>query len=207
MEQIIPLFPLKLVVFPDSKYPLHIFEPRYKNMVRDCIETNKGFGIVAKVDREMMQIGSYVRISSVIKEYENGEYDIIVQGMNRFSIDKIEVHEKGYFTAHVFEYEDINPTGDEKLIEEIKNKFETVLKKINLEPGEAFWNNFINTSTKSFKIAEKSGLTISEQQQLLLFQEENARLNFLKKHFERLDEQITKNLSEKMLIMNDGYIN
>jgi len=207
MEQVIPLFPLKLVVFPESKYPLHIFEPRYKNMVRFCIENNKGFGIVAKVDREMMQIGSYVMISSVTKEYENGEYDIIVQGVNRFSVEKIEVHQEGYFVARVFEYKDVDPTGDEKLIEEIKNKFEAVLKKINLEPGEAFWNNFINTNTKSFKIAEKSGLTISEQQQLLLFQEENARLNFLKKHFERLDEQITKNLSEKMLIMNDGYIN
>lgn len=207
MDNVIPLFPLKLVVFPNSKYPLHIFEPRYKNMLEFCLMNDKGFGIVAQVGKEMSNIGCYVKISSVLKKYENGTYDIIVEGISRFSIDKIEIHDNGYFVAKVYEYGDTDPTGDIGLIQEVKIKFEAVLKKINFVPDDPFWDNFIKTDTKSFKIAEKSGLTLTEQQELLLIQDENSRLNFLKKHFIKLEDRISKNLAGKLLIMNDGFVN
>jgi uncharacterized protein len=207
MDQIIPLFPLQLVVFPASKYPLHIFEERYKKMIDYCLSDNKGFGIIAKIDTDISNIGCYVEVSSVLKKYDNGEYDIIVEGKNRFSVDSIDVHEKGYFTAKIQEYMDIKSDVNPDLIEEIKQKFEELLKKINLELDEAFWNNFINSGTKSFKIAEKSGLTIAEQQKLLMLRDENERLVFLRDHFTSLDEQISKNMSDKVIVLNDGFIN
>jgi Lon protease-like protein len=207
MDQIIPLFPLKLVVFPQSRYPLHIFESRYKHMVKFCLQNDKGFGIVSQIGNDISNIGSFVKISTVLKEYDTGEYDIIVEGLNRFSIGEIDIHQDGYYTASVHEYNDINSKADIHLIEEIRNKFEKVLKKINLELDEAFWRNFINAGTKSFKIAEKSGLTIPEQQELLLLQDENTRLVYLKKHFEKLEEQISKSITNKIFTLNDGFIN
>ncbi len=51
MKNTIPIFPLNLVVFPDSKYPLHIFEERYKILLQKCLTDNSGFGIVASIDK------------------------------------------------------------------------------------------------------------------------------------------------------------
>jgi Lon protease-like protein len=59
----IPLFPLNLVVFPNSRYPLHIFEERYKKMINDCLTDETGFGIVAPSGKELSKIGSYAVIS------------------------------------------------------------------------------------------------------------------------------------------------
>lgn len=175
--------------------------------MEDCQDGNKGFGIVAKVGREISSVGCYVNIFSILKKYDNGEYDIIVEGLQRFSVNKIDIHERGYYTADVYDYPDDDKNVDQNLILEIKNKFEGVLKKINLELEDAFWNNFINSETKSFKIAEKSGLTINEQQELLMLQDENKRLEYLRDHFKKLDEQLSVNLSKKVIIMNDGFVN
>jgi Lon protease-like protein len=207
MENKIPLFPLQIVIFPHSKYPLHIFETKYKKMLDHCLTNNQGFGIVAKVGSEISTIGSYVTVARVIKKYDNGELDIVVEGVNRFSINKIDVHENGYFVADVYEYKDDEAEVNSDLLIEIKTKFEDVLKKINFEVEETFWKNFINSETKSFKIAEKSGLSLEEQQELLSIQNENSRLLFLKDHFEKLNEQLSRNLVQGMVIMNDGYIN
>jgi uncharacterized protein len=207
MDSVIPLFPLELVIFPGSKYPLHIFEPRYKSMIKFCLENKKGFGIVAKIGKDISSIGCYVKIDNILKHYENGEYDIVVEGQNRYLINKFEKHENGYYIADVNEYHDTGKGGDQELLTETKGKFEEVLKKINIELDEAFWKNFLNSGIKSFKIAEKSGLTLTEQQELLILQDENARLKYLLRHFERLNDQLETAMTDKILTMNDGYIN
>ncbi|HQJ46975.1 MAG TPA: LON peptidase substrate-binding domain-containing protein, partial [Ignavibacteriaceae bacterium] len=73
----IPIFPLNLVVFPGSKYPLHIFEERYKILIQKCLQENTGFGIVAAFDKKISDMGVYVLIDSVLKYYDNGESDIV----------------------------------------------------------------------------------------------------------------------------------
>jgi uncharacterized protein len=203
----IPLFPLQLVVFPSSKYPLHIFEARYKSMINYCLNNKKGFGIITKIDSDISNVGCYVEVKSVLKEYDNGEFDIVVEGKNRFSIGKVDVHPEGYFTAEVNEYKDINSDVDAALIADIKQKFEDLLNKIDLQLDEAFWNNFIKSDVKSFKIAEKAGLSIPEQQKLLAMQDENERLIMLRDHFSSLDEQLEKKMIDKMIVLNDGFIN
>jgi uncharacterized protein len=207
MDQIIPLFPLQLVVFPSSRYPLHIFESRYKTLINYCVDNKKGFGIIPKIDNDIAKIGCYVEVNTILKKYDNGEFDIVVEGKNRFSITQVDVHPDGYFTASVDEYSDFVTDVDPALLNDIKKKFEELLNKINLQLDEAFWNNFIKSETKSYKIAEKAGLSIAEQQKLLAMQNENDRLTFLRDHFATLDEQLEKNLSDKIIVLNDGFIN
>ena len=77
----IPIFPLNLVVFPDSKYPLHIFEERYKILIEKCLREKTGFGIVASFERKISDVGVYVIIDSVVKVYDNVESDIVVDGL------------------------------------------------------------------------------------------------------------------------------
>ncbi len=203
----IPLFPLNLVVFPLSRYPLHIFEDRYKKMIKACLARESGFGIVAPSGKEISKIGSFVVISSVLKKSPNGEMDIVVEAQNRFLINNIFSHIDGYLLAEIEDYSDVQPEASPSLLDEMEELFERILEKYNFDLEESFWKRYRDAKTKSFKIAEKSGLSLTQQQTLLTLRDENRRINFLISHFEKLDEEISKNTGLKNIILGDGYIN
>ena len=203
----IPLFPLKLVVFPNSRYPLHIFEERYKKMINRCLDNEMGFGIVAPSGSQLSKIGSYVIVSQVLTKHKNGEMDIVVEAKNRFIISKIITHSDGYLLAEVDEYYDIKSEASPTLLDEMEEMFERILEKYEFELEESFWKSYHNTKTKSYKVAEKSGLSLTQQQTLLTLRDEDRRINFLIQHFEKLDEEISKNAGLKNIILGDGYLN
>ena len=203
----IPLFPLNLVVFPNSRYPLHIFEERYKKMINDCLTDETGFGIVAPSGKELSKIGSYAVISKVLKKAANGEMDIVVEAQSRFFINKIITHPDGYLVADVEWYYDVQPDASPSLLDEMEEMFERILEKYEFELEESFWTSYHDAKSKSFKVAEKSGLSLTQQQTLLTLQDEDRRINFLIQHFEKLDEEISKNAGLRNIILGDGYIN
>ena len=82
----IPLFPLNLIVLPFEYLPLHIFEPRYKAMIKSSIEQDAPFGIIFSQDNEIYSKGCRVKVTEVYKEYKSGEYDILVKGVERFKV-------------------------------------------------------------------------------------------------------------------------
>lgn len=203
----IPLFPLNLIIFPNSRYPLHIFEERYKKMIKQCLKEESGFGIVAPKANELAKIGSYVVISHVLKKYKNGELDIIVEAKKRFSIKNIFTHPDGYLIADVEDYFDIQPDANPNLVNEMEQMFEKIVNKYDLELEDTFWARYNSAKLKSFKLAEKSGLTLEQQQTLLNLRDENRRISFLINHFEKLDEEINKNIELRNIILGDGYLN
>lgn len=202
----IPLFPLSLVVFPGSKYPLHIFEERYKKLINKCIEDQTGFGIITKFGKDFSKVGCYVIINDIVKKYPGGEMDIIVEGQKRFYKYNITMHPDGYYEADIEDYTDMPAQVDVSLEFQLKERFEHLLEKFNFHLDENFWLNYQTAERKSFKIAEKSGLTIEQQQAFLLLQNENKRLHFLIDHFEKLDKEITKNAAIKSIVLGDGYL-
>ena len=90
----IPLFPLELVLLPYENLPLHIFEPRYKTMVRNAIEKDIPFGIILREGKGVFSKGCTVKVIKVFKEYRNGEYDIMVEGLERFDLIKTEIQKR-----------------------------------------------------------------------------------------------------------------
>jgi Lon protease-like protein len=87
----IPLFPLELVLFPEAPLPLHIFEPRYREMIADCRATNTLFGVVRASQRDgLAVIGCTAQIVRVLHSYADGRSDILTQGMDRFEINQID---------------------------------------------------------------------------------------------------------------------
>jgi Lon protease-like protein len=203
----IPLFPLNLVVFPKSRYPLHIFEDRYKKMVNDCLTDQTGFGIIAPAAKELSKIGSFVTISKILKKSANGEMDIVIEAQNRFFIHRVNTHPDGYLVAEVEDYYDLQPEASQSLLDEMEEIFEKILEKYDFKLEESFWTNYHDAKTKSFKIAEKSGLSLTQQQKLLTLQDENHRINFLINHFEKLGEEISRNAGLRNIILGDGYLN
>ncbi len=207
MEKIIPIFPLKLVIFPQSSYPLHIFEKRYKKMINKCLEEGSGFGIVSLLNDDLSQVGTYVLIDKVLKTYLTGEMDIVVKGVKRFFIISHEIHLDGYYIANVKDYKDSPGDTDVVLIEEMEYKFESLIDKINYKLDNNFWENYKSSKLKSYKVAEKSGLSLEQQQMLLALRHETARISFLIDHFEKLDAMLNENSALKQIVIGDGYIN
>jgi len=207
MKNTIPIFPLNLVVFPDSKYPLHIFEERYKILLQKCLTDNSGFGIVASIDKRISDVGVYVKVTEILKTYLNGELDIVVQGVERFLINSTSLHPDGYYVADVEKYDDENIMIDPRLNDELKSEFEEIVELANYKLEDAFWNNLNSAKLKSYKIAEKSGLTYEQQQELLILKNENERLSYLINYFILIKDKVDKAETVKRIIMNDGYLN
>lgn len=82
----IPLFPLNVVLFPGEQLPLHIFEPRYRRMVRECLGAKSPFGMLLALPNGMVRVGCTAEIVDVIKRYEDGRMDILSVGREPFRI-------------------------------------------------------------------------------------------------------------------------
>jgi len=208
MKEKTPLFPLNLVMYPEAVYPLHIFEERYKRMINRCTKFSETFVIIAKIDLEMSEIGCRVKVLSILTKYENGSMDILVQGVERVKVLSTVLHKEGYLEAVVENYNDLSSNFfNPSTLGETILKFREIIDITQIELNEKFWKNLENTSSKSFKIAEKSGLNLKQQQKLLSLQSENERINFLNNHLTELKTSLEKNDALRKLIAGDGYIN
>lgn len=205
----IPIFPLALVVFPNSKYPLHIFEERYKTLINKCLANGTGFGIVSKIGDSISEVGVYVEIISVTKIYESGELDIVVAGKWRFKRMNLDMHSDGYYVCDVSKVSDQKAESDlnYNLFFALKQRVQEMLKLVNFNVNQGFWEALEKTNLKSFKIAEKSGLSILQQQELLTIRSENKRLSYLLEHFDKLEEKLEENKMMHEIILGDGYLN
>ena len=110
----IPLFPLGVVLLPDTPLPLHIFEERYKLMIYKCIKEDKAFGIVLFDGQSLHTVGCTARVTEVIKRYEDGRMDIMTQGEARFIIQKV-IDENEYMEAYVNFFEDDDEMSPDEL--------------------------------------------------------------------------------------------
>src|SRR3954469_2903954 len=86
MSKEIGLFPLGIVVFPGEQTPLHIFEPRYRELVGEAIEQEAPFGILLTDDEGLREVGTTVRVTEVVERFEDGRFVVVVEGRERFRL-------------------------------------------------------------------------------------------------------------------------
>ena len=82
----IPLFPLNLVLLPGAELPLHIFEPRYQTMVKDCLAEKSEFGMLLSLPNGLARVGCTAEILDVVKHHADGRMDILTVGRSPFRI-------------------------------------------------------------------------------------------------------------------------
>lgn len=82
----IPMFPLNMVVLPNETVKLHIYEERYKQLITDCLNNDANFGIPFSVNGKIKNYGVEVKIKKVLKVFDNGEMDVLIEGVNVFNI-------------------------------------------------------------------------------------------------------------------------
>jgi Lon protease-like protein len=111
---LLPLFPLDLVLFPGTPLPLHIFEPRYREMISECLEQKISFGVVRAKEEGVAEIGCTAEIITVAKKYPDGRMDITTEGRERFEVMQIN-QERPFLRAEVLYLQDEpeKPTQEE----------------------------------------------------------------------------------------------
>lgn len=184
MDAILPLFPLQLVAFPGEPLNLHVFEPRYRQLVQECEEEGKTFGLPAFINGKVMEIGTEMRLLTVEKRYESGESDIKTEGVRPFRIRQFYRQAPGklYAGADVEWLEAEDDKGDVAISVSILDMLENlfVLLKIDKEVPED------PAEMRTFDLAHHVGFSLEQEYQFLCIPDETARQEYMREHLERV---------------------
>ena len=168
---LLPLFPLDLVLFPGVPLPLHIFEPRYKEMIAECLDLKKPFGVVRASAEGVADIGCTAEILEVTKKYDDGRMDIMTRGVDRFEV--LEVNEdRSFLQAEVTLIQDEPGRPARQVVEQAVRLHAEIAKLAGSEvsgPEEG-------ASNLSFLLAGSLPLDLDFKQQLLMTSSETRRL-------------------------------
>ncbi len=169
---LLPLFPLDLVLLPGAPLPLHIFEPRYKEMISECLDQKKPFGVVRASEEGVAGIGCTAEILSVTKKYDDGRMDILARGVDRFEVLEVN-EERAFLRAEISFVEDDGPARAEQLlIEQAVGLHAEIVKIAGAELSEPD-----ETATNlSFVLAGSLPLDLDFKQNLLSTLSETKRL-------------------------------
>jgi Lon protease-like protein len=176
-RNIIPLFPLGLVLLPKMPLPLHIFEERYKLMIGECLEKNKVFGIVYFNGTDIQAIGCTANIHSVMKRYDDGRLDILTQGVERFEISEM-YDRKPYLEAEITFFDD-KLEENKAACQELADNGINLLKQFAEISGLQSEYDFAETmdfKSISFVIAGCEGFSYEEKQKFLQMSSTYERL-------------------------------
>ncbi len=197
MTNFIPIFPLSIVVYPGESLNLHIFEPRYKQLIKECIDNKKPFGIPAVINNGVAEMGTLVAILELVKEYEDGKMDIRTQGVQVFRILEVikEIPGKLYSGA-IVNYPNnqlaLLPVRMKKLLTAIRE----LHKILKVDKDFAKPDNLLS----SYDVAHHTGLSLQEEYELLELMQEDQRLEYLKRHLTKVVPVLAEmeNLKEKI---------
>jgi Lon protease-like protein len=180
MTNFIPIFPLSVVVYPGETLNLHIFEPRYKELVRECFSARKSFGIPPVIEGKVREMGTLVEILEIAKEYENGEMDIVTSGTSVFRILEIirSVPDKLYSGAIVNYPHNSRAYHKPELMQRVLKGIRELHRMLNINKEFTKPDGELN----AYDIAHHAGLSLEEEYELLGLLKEEQRQEYLKRH-------------------------
>lgn len=179
MDNFLPLFPLKLVAFPGEQLNLHIFEERYKQLISECIEEGKRFGIPAYLNNRI-EYGTEMSVERVGKTYSDGQMDIVTMAHRVFKVvefyrtapDKLYAGGDVIFLKNI---DDGDADKQQQMVELTLELFEVL----------SILDNFtIGSRISAFDIGHKIGLSNQRKYELLQLERESGRQQFVIDHLE-----------------------
>jgi len=150
-QELLPLFPLQVVLFPRTALPLHIFEERYKQMIGEVLRGKTEFGVVLAGEKGIVNTGCTATVERVLKQYPDGRMDLLTLGRRRFEIIMLN-DEKPYLRGAVEFFDDeeseaITPDVRERVLEAYNEIRE-------LEPAEPIHTPEMADPQLSFQLAQ-----------------------------------------------------
>lgn len=196
----LPIFPLNIVAFPGEHVNLHIFEPRYKALINDCLEEGLTFGIASHVLNKI-ELGTEVKITEVTKTYPDGRMDIKTQGLRAFHV--LDFHnpwkEKLYAGGTIQFMENERDTDLSQLV-----TFKELVSELFGWLGEIDVPD-VSEIVSVYDIAHKIGLKPEEEYSLLEMTKESDRLLFAINHLEQLIPALERAQNAQDRIKQNGH--
>jgi Lon protease-like protein len=197
---LLPLFPLEIVVFPGTPLPLHIFEPRYKEMVGECLSQDRPFGMVQAKEKALSAIGCSARIVTVIKKYEDGRLDIAAKGAQRFEIIQVN-QERSFLQAEVAFFDDepsiVSKTAADSVIQLHEQLFAVMGQAIEVERDAAYL---------SFRLAQDLPVDLDFKQTLLEMKSEAERVEILTEYYRATIPKIENSIRVRQRASGNGHV-
>jgi Lon protease-like protein len=168
-----PLFPLGIVLLPGEAVPLHIFEERYKQMIGECLDEDREFGIIWLSDDELKEVGCGARISRVLERFEDGRLNILVEGTTPFRLER-RIGDLAYPAGDV-ELLDDEADADEAALERTRSGYADLVEEVtdSRPDAEAL------AELGAYGMAATLDIAPSAKQALLELRSEPARLDQL----------------------------
>lgn len=195
------LFPLNIVVFPGESLNLHIFEPRYRQLIADCIAEHITFGIPPFLDGRLHTIGTEVRLLEVSKRYEDGRMDIRTEGLRAFRLHSFDNPTgdrlyAGGEVAFLDLIEDATHAQKMLFVRQVEQLYDLLATPVPLNGDETLL---------SFRIAHKIGLSQAQEYQLLSLPAESQRIDMLNEHLSRVIPVVREMERTKERIRLNGH--
>lgn len=202
MTNFIPIFPLSLVVYPGEDLNLHIFEPRYKQLIRECNEQKKPFGIPSVVKDTVKELGTLMEVSEIVKVEDNGEMDIKTKGIKVFRILETipNVPEKLYSGA-IVNYPDHDDNGNRELMQKVVAGIRQLHQLLNVTKSFPKADELLN----SYDVAHHVGFSIEEEYELLGLPLELQRQEYIRRHLTKVIPVVMEMESLKEKIKLNGH--
>jgi Lon protease-like protein len=178
---LLPLFPLDLVLLPGTPLPLHIFEPRYKEMIGECLTNNAPFGVIRALDEGVAEVGCTAEIVTVTKEYPDGRLDLVAEGRKRFEVLELN-QDRSFLRAEIL------LVADEAGAPAAEDKARAV--QVHLEilalAGAVQDLSAADQSALSFYLAGSLPLDLDFKQKLLAMRSERERIQAVALYLESI---------------------
>lgn len=201
MPSLIPLFPLDVVLLPSAPLPLHIFEPRYKEMIAECLAQNRVFGVVRALEQGLAEVGCTAEIITVVKEYPDGRLDLVAEGRNRFEIVAVN-QDRTFLQGEVLMIEDepgAPPQEDAARAAQLHSELLAVAgAKQDLSAADP--------ALLSFYLAGSLPLDLDFKQKLLSLRSEADRLSILITYLETLIPNLHRAARAREKAGGNGHI-
>lgn len=202
----IPLFPLGVVLLPEMQLPLHIFEERYKQMMADCLASDRSFGLVLFDGQAIRSVGCLARITEVLEQYDDGRMDIMTQGGERFVIREL-IEEKAYMEARVVFFDDGGEENGSDLEAVMASALNLLKEMVDVDLGfdPSDLGGRIDPKQLAYAIAALDGFTPSERQVFLEMTSPSERLRKCVQSLSRLvvRNRLTREIQQ--LIGGNGH--
>jgi len=202
LSLLLPLFPLDVVLLPGTPLPLHIFEPRYQEMIGECLDLKKPFGVVrAKEEEGVAEIGCTADIIAVTKKYDDGRMDIVTQGLERFEIMELN-QERSFLQAEVVYFRDGAEKATPEQIARAVELHNEILELAGAEPQAATEEQ---EPQLSFHLAGALPLDLDFKQSLLGMKSEAERLQAVIQYLEAIVPNLRRAMHVRRKAGGNGH--
>jgi Lon protease-like protein len=204
-EELLPLFPLHAVLFPNSALPLYIFEERYKLLIGKSVADGSSFGINLTEGKMVTAVGCSALVREVIRTYDDGRMDIVVEGCRRYRIGHYSKRPSPYLLGVVEYLEPVDEEPDSELACETVRLYKRLAEKVytdgrfQVEADQSF-------GPLSFRLAQKAGMDLVQRQRVLEQDSENQRLEMIRSYLEHVLPKVERVEEIARIIRSDGYL-